>query len=871
MLQLKTFGGLWLTGGASSPASQEGLRRHLVLLALVAEAGERGISRDRAIAFFWPDGDEERGRRSLNQLRYTLRRQLGVDPLVGTRTLRADPANLTSDVADFAAAITAGDADRAAVLYAGPFLDGVFGEGSAELDSQIEERRAALKRLLESALGSAAASAAGHGDRAAAIGYHRRLVGLDPLSAPFAIGLMTALVDGGDASSALVAAAEHEAAVRRELEVAPDASVAALVSEIRGRTQPVPPSSSQWPQAVVATGEDGFSAGSPPVGIPPAAIAVAAGTPRRWWRRWPMIIVWALLVFGLTAGLTKRFAPNTTAALLTLIRRPDATLVPHRVAIAPLVNQTGDSTLDALGEMAADWIAQGLGETGAFDVVDPRTALITTQIVDRIPGVLRSSDRAVALGRETGAALSVGGSFYKDGDSLRALIRVVSTASGRVLRPIPAVSGVAGDPGGMVTALARLTVAAVAAIVDTTSAGLSAALSPPPSYEAYAETSRAWESFYRADTEDALRRLDRAIALDSSYAPPVLMKAYVLSQWDRWEEADSTTRLVHRRGLHLTPVETAALHVMEADIVGDLNARLVAARELARLAPASTEGATLVAGSAVRLGRNREALQALSTVDPERGLLLFRPVYWTMMAEALHDLGRFDEEIAALRRGQRQFPAVYDLQVYLVSAQAAKGDVAAALREARRPGANDPFPAHGAANLTTYAAMELRGHGYEAVAQRILDSLADHLPVLSADTGHLWSERMLRSEILYQAGRWAAADSALRPYSLNRQLDLGTIGRLATIAARLGRRSEAERIGRQLQDMPLGYLHGRQTYWRAHIAAVLGDHEAAVLLLRDAFAQGYSIIDGGDVEPRTDRDFLALLHDPAFLGVLRRE
>ncbi len=869
MLQLKTFGGLWLTGGDPRLEGREGLRRQLLLLALVAESGERGISRDRAIAFFWPEGDEERGRRSLNQMRYTLRRELGVDPLIGTRTLRVDPASLSSDVAEFAAAIAAGDADRAAALYAGPFLDGVFAEGSAELEAMIEERRAALRRALEGGLGGAARAAEGRGDWDAAVGYWRRLVGLDPLSTSFAIGLISALAESDDASGALVAAAAHEAVVRKELETAPDARVTALVTEIRRSTRAI---RRDTPAAAAVPDANWRVTGpAPAAGESSASSAGTSGSAPRRWRRWAIGLAAGVgLVAGSIAG-ALRFAPATSAAVLTLLRRPAARLVPNRIAVAPLLNQTGDSTLDALGEMAADWIAQGLAETGAFDVVDPRTALVTAKVVAKIPGILRRGDRAVALARETGAALSVGGSYYKDGDSLRAAVRVVGTGSGQVLRLVTPVAGVARDPGALVTSLARLTVAAVAATLDTTSAGLAATLSPPPSYEAYAETSRAWESYYRGDSADAFRRARHAIALDSGYAPPLLMQAYMLASYDRWEEADSTLKRVGALRLRLTPVETAAFHALEADVAGDLGARLIAAREMMRLAPASTEAATLVAGSALRLGRNREVLSALGRVDPDRGLLLFLPSYWSMSAQALHNLGRYREAAASARRGLRQSPADWGLWRALVGALAAEGDYDETLKATRERVPGDPFPAYNAAWFASIAAGEFRGHDHERLAVRLLDSLADHPFPHSTDSGQALYDRVLRGEILYQAGRWAAADSALRPLESHFKDEVWHAGRLATIAARLGRHAEAERMSAELRDRPTGYLHGRQTFWRAHIATALGQREAAVLLLRDAYAQGYPMNDDYYVVPHADRDFAELLHDPAFLGVMRRE
>jgi len=35
------------------------------------------------------------------------------------------------------------------------------------------------------------------------------------------------------------------------------------------------------------------------------------------------------------------------------------------------------------------------------------------------------------------------------------------------------------------------------------------------------------------------------------------------------------------------------------------------------------------------------------------------------------------------------------------------------------------------------------------------------------------------------------------------------------------------------------YLYGRNTMWRARIQAVLGERDAAVALVQEAFAQGY--------------------------------
>ena len=185
---LRTFGGLALVEGDGSSALPEAAQRRLVLLALAVEAGDRGLPRDRAIAFLWPEVDEEHARRSLNQLRYTLRRELDADPLVGTLTLRPDSAVLTSDLEQFRAAVAAGRVDAALALHAAPFLDGVALGGGLELDEWAEACRS------EAAAHSASSSSARPATRTPAAtppaprSLWRRLIQLEPLAAPSAVG-----------------------------------------------------------------------------------------------------------------------------------------------------------------------------------------------------------------------------------------------------------------------------------------------------------------------------------------------------------------------------------------------------------------------------------------------------------------------------------------------------------------------------------------------------------------------------------------------------------------------------------------------------------------------------------------------------------
>ncbi len=80
--RLATFGGLSLAADVEPLRTTQ--RRRLALLALLAVAGERGLSRDKLQAYLWPESRADQARHALEQLLYFLRRQLGDDAFLGT-------------------------------------------------------------------------------------------------------------------------------------------------------------------------------------------------------------------------------------------------------------------------------------------------------------------------------------------------------------------------------------------------------------------------------------------------------------------------------------------------------------------------------------------------------------------------------------------------------------------------------------------------------------------------------------------------------------------------------------------------------------------------------------------------------------------
>jgi serine/threonine-protein kinase len=253
MLRLKTFGGVLLleAGGPHQGAAAQ--RRRLALLALLASAGDRPISRDKILTYFWPDADPERGRHALGQALHAVQRALDTSDLfLGTAALQLNPARITTDVGEFVSAAAAGHRERAVGLYAGPFLDGFHLEGLREFEGWASAERRRHADAASEILAQLAAAAAARRDHAGAVGWWRRLVAHDPLDSGATLCLMQALATVGDRPGALRAASIHEALVRQQLEADVDPAVAALVAQIKGGQfvpAPGPPAGAEPPRA----------------------------------------------------------------------------------------------------------------------------------------------------------------------------------------------------------------------------------------------------------------------------------------------------------------------------------------------------------------------------------------------------------------------------------------------------------------------------------------------------------------------------------------------------------------------------------------------------------------------------------------------
>lgn len=528
MLRLLTFGGLALQSTDGSPVPRVRPQR-LAILAVLASAGERGVSRERMAGLFWPDSDDEHARHALRQALYALRQELGGDVIRSGTVLALDRDRLTSDVGAFREALAAGDGARAIGCATGTFLDGFYLVGAPEFERWVEAEREVLGAEATKVALSLARAADAAGDVEAAAEWWRQLTVLDPLSGRFALGYLRALASRGDRAGALAFARAHASLVRRELEADADPEIHRLVVELRAKSAPT--------AAAVAASSTATGSTAPGTSVTGAGEAAAAARaevrallglrptepdampaeatrrvaraltmlPAARRRRWRVAVAGAVLLLLVVAGMASRgrlafgfgAAPRSPVLAVGMIREDGPTETRHadrvltdmlatnlsRVAGLDVLSnwrlfelmRPGQDTLvagftDAARRAGATEILQGRLVTGS-----PLGMTIEVQRVDLATGLVKGGYRASAADQY-------------------ALIDSVTAVIARDLR--------LGSPDG--------------SVADATTSSLLA-------YRFYEEGVRA---FYQADASAAERLLRAALREDSNF----VMAAYYLTR-----------------------------------------------------------------------------------------------------------------------------------------------------------------------------------------------------------------------------------------------------------------------------------------------------------------------------------------------------
>ena len=243
-LAIKLFGAIEVrVEGIPMPSVRS--RKVQWLLALLVLRPDREVERAWLAGVLWPESAPSQALFNLRQTLSHLRSALGRSETrlrsSTARTLLLDLTGASVDVIAFDAAVAQGDRaalEQAIALYGGPLLEGCSEEW---VFSERQEREQRYLRALE----TLAEGAVARGEAAAAAGYLRRVIGMDPSREHAQRTLMQILASAGDHPAAVQVYRELRLWLRNELNADPDPDTQTLFQQVRSdaqrRAQVTPP------------------------------------------------------------------------------------------------------------------------------------------------------------------------------------------------------------------------------------------------------------------------------------------------------------------------------------------------------------------------------------------------------------------------------------------------------------------------------------------------------------------------------------------------------------------------------------------------------------------------------------------------------
>jgi DNA-binding SARP family transcriptional activator/Tfp pilus assembly protein PilF len=529
---LRAFGGLTLEVANASGASDAEARalqelagrRRKVALLLYLTGQTRPVSRELLATLFWSEDEPARARHNLSEALSHIRRAFGRDAIASRvqDVQLADSCPLELDIRRFDAALADGDLERAAALYTGPFLAGVFLDRAPGFDDWVARERARWSGRFSALCASLVPRLLAEGRPAEAGTLAEQWLEEDPEDADAAIGLLTALAAPGTRTALRDALKRYRLLKTRlhaEFESEPADAVAALSAVHKARLAALP-----------ARREADRARTTPSEPVPaaldvgqPTGPGVRVAPPTSSPRRSPIA---RLGVLGaLVAGL----------AWIALRPREAAPSAPLVVLVADTEDPAPDPvTAKSITTVLRVALAQG----DRLHVVTPERVREVLRLLRRSDSTFVDEQTALEIATRTGAGWVVIPSLARFGAqrSLSARTLEVATGRARAVDPITAVSddsllsalevvarqlrGRLGESGGNAKAPRPLP--------DVTTASLGA----------LREYTIAIDYSRRRVYDSALAAYGRSLALDSGFATAYAALGQLLHYTNRPAEGE---------------------------------------------------------------------------------------------------------------------------------------------------------------------------------------------------------------------------------------------------------------------------------------------------------------------------------------------
>ena len=535
------------------------------------------------------------------------------------------------------------------------------------------------------------------------------------------------------------------------------------------------------------------------------------------------------------------------AAAIIFWPKRTSDLDPQRVAVAVFDNETGDSKLDPVGRLAADMIIQALSPAGLFSVAPLPSA-------ETMPDRTKIRNRVRLLAEETKAGKIVSGTYYLQGEAILFHAKITDIANNKNLLDLAPVSGPVKEPSQALETLRSKLLGGLAMIFDPSLKEDLVLIGEPPKYDAYIEYLDACKALDRADYPKAIAFAQRAATLDPNFKESLLIE--VSAYWFQGQGAKVQELIVEiekARG-SLPAYWRYTFDMIRAQWRGDYEGAHAAAGQIAALSPAKfTEGSLNKAMYALCMNHPQEVVDSLSKIDlfdkrfGEKKELGLRGFAVTQLTTAHQMLGNHEQELKIASRLRKAYPQPLDILLLEARALAALDRVKDLQKLLEESKTLPPQTGYSPGSIMLESGIILRVNEHKEAANRVLNQAVQWFESRPQAEKAIAANRFDLARTFYALERWDEAEALLEGLHSESPDDntFGVVyyGYLGLAAARKGNREKALEISQKLKDNKTPYLWGNPPYWRARIAALLGDKEGAVNMLGEAIKQGYAYSD----------------------------
>jgi TolB-like protein/DNA-binding SARP family transcriptional activator/Tfp pilus assembly protein PilF len=669
-------------------------RHRLALLALIAAAPGQRLSRDKLIAYLWPESDSERGRNLLKVSSYVLRTELGETALLSEGDdLRLNADVVRTDAAELDAALARGDHAAAVALYKGPFLDGFFLSDAPEFEQWAARERERLAARYAKALESLGEKAEAEGDAPRAVEWWKARAALDPYDSRVALRLMQSYEASRNRAAALQHASIHQRLLEQEFGIAAGSEVTAFAEQLR--TKPVVAADDTAPHASPLEVADHRS---------PAHVAeVKARSERRGAKVLSRTGAIALAAIVLVLGVLWTIGPGFSQP-------------PERsIAVLPFLNLSSDGDDESFQDGLTEEIITGLSAVPELRVISRTSAMHYKGTEKTLP----------EIARELGVAHILEGSVRRSAGRVRITAQLIDARADEHLWAENYETDLR-DIFRVQEQIARQVVRALEVELGERRNTALVRRGPrdPETYRYYQRARYLWNTRTREGHQRAIEYYQRAIERDSSYADAwagladTYRTAWQLNVSDLSEaEANARSKWAAERALALDD-KSADAHVTFATSLQaqkDWRGTERHHRRAIELNPSHATARTWYGLLLAGLGRPQEALEESRrayeldpfaivpssnygwqcylvrdydcAIDQYRRTIEIGPTFgrtYARLGMAYAQKGMLDEAIGAVQKAIALHPERSDFVADLAYVQALRGETAAARATLKR-------------------------------------------------------------------------------------------------------------------------------------------------------------------------------------------